>query len=176
MYGQSGVETVRMHQFSVIVNNLQSDLKEIRKTLRQRLHKISAETGRREPEHPEMLVELVKASNDMMVSFAGRIINEAVQFMADNKPPCDFSAVGIGSLGRGEATPYSDLEYFFLIEDAEFQPYFERLAVLTYFLIGALNETKLNSMDISELNGDCQRDIEQGWFVDGRRQDRKSVV
>ena len=169
MYGQSGVETVRMHQFSVIVNNLQSDLKEIRKTLRQRLHKISAETGRREPEHPEMLVELVKASNDMMVSFAGRIINEAVQFMADNKPPCDFSAVGIGSLGRGEATPYSDLEYFFLIEDAEFRPYFEKLAVLTYFLIGALNETKLNSMDISELNGDCQRDIEQGWFVDGRR-------
>ena len=87
-----------------------------------------------------------------MTSGAKTTVEIAVASMK-NEPPCDFSVVGIGSLGRGEATPFSDLEYLFLVKDAKQKSYFEQLAVMTYFIIGALRETKLGSMDIKELEG-----------------------
>jgi hypothetical protein len=93
-----------------------------------------------------------------MLEFASSVIRKAIETMEDY-PPCSFAAVGVGSLGRGEATPYSDVEYLFLIDDSTHEKYFERLAVMTYFFFGSLRETKLSSLDIDEL---------KGWFVDGR--------
>ena len=90
MYGQAEVDKARKHQFVDIVKVLQRILKETRNTLRQRLPKIRKETKRNEYRHPERLVDPVKESNQLMVSFAGRIIDEAIRFMADDKPPCDF--------------------------------------------------------------------------------------
>lgn len=79
------------------------------------------------------LEEMTKLAEQIMEESVGALLNE---------PPCGFQAVAIGSLTRGEATPYSDLEYLFMIE--KFTPetvsYFERLAVTSYFLIGNLGE------------------------------------
>ena len=93
-----------------------------------------------------------------MGEFAGRIIRESVQLL-NITPPCEFDAVAIGSMAREEATPYSDLEYLFLVEKdkPETIQYFEMLAITSYFLIGNLAETKLSYMAINKL---------QGWFYD----------
>lgn len=76
---------------------------------------------------------------DEMVKFAGVVIDESVKIL-NRTPPCDFSVVGLGSLARGETTPYSDLEYMFLVDrkNPEIVEYFEHLAVTFYFLIGNL--------------------------------------
>ena len=103
------------------------------------------------------MIELSRMSNQEMIEMAHLVVERAVGALRW-QPPCGFSVVGIGSLGRGEATPYSDIEYLFLVEDKT-QIYFEQLAVLTYFLIGAFNETKLSSLDITEI---------KGWYVDER--------
>ena len=103
-------------------------------------------------------LSIIQYSNQNMVEFAEKLLKTAT-FMLKTAPPCSFVAVAIGSLGRGEATPYSDLEYLFLIEDSSQKEYFKRLAVTSYFVIGSLGETRLQSIDIEEL---------KGWFVDGR--------
>ena len=91
--------------------------------------------------------------------------------MITQKPPCSFTVVSIGSLARGEATPYSDLEYLFLLH-AEYKSvpildYFETLAVTTYFLIGNLGETKLSYMAIKELQGWFDDQSQNGMKIDG---------
>lgn len=98
------------------------------------------------------------ACSESMVDFAGLIMQESVKSLVE-VPQCEFQAVAIGSLARGEATPYSDLEYLFLISDktGKTTRYFEMLAMASYFLIGNLGETKLSYMAIEEL---------QGWFDD----------
>ena len=50
----------------------------------------------------------VDCSEDMR-KFAGKIIEMSVNMLKQNAP-CSFEAVAIGSIARGEATPYSDLE------------------------------------------------------------------
>ena len=94
----------------------------------------------------------------MMLCFAGLVIEESVQILTQ-KPPCEFQALAIGSLAKGEATPYSDLEFLFLLEKRTpaNEEYLEILAITAYFVIGNLRETKLSYMAIEEL---------QGWFDD----------
>ena len=101
---------------------------------------------------------LSQRCNDRMVEFAGDVIHQATEICGS--PPCQFVAVGIGSMAKGEATPYSDLEFLFLVENEDFVSYFEELAVTAYFIIGNLQETKLKYMDIEELNRD------HTWFED----------
>ena len=71
--------------------------------------------------------------SEMMLDFAGEIISDSVNTLW-NEPRYNFNAVAIGSLARGEATPFSDLEYLFLIEEntEDSIRYFERLAALLH--------------------------------------------
>lgn len=107
--------------------------------------------------------------SEKMAAFAGRIMKESVDMLQPSKPPCDFAVVAIGSLARGEATPYSDLEYFFLVDEKspETVDYFERLAITTYFQIGNLGETKLSYMSIKELEGWFHDQAKNGFKIDG---------
>ena len=99
---------------------------------------------------------------DNMIGIVEEIMKHCVLHMIQ-KPPCSFNVVAIGSLARGEATPYSDLEYMFLLEPgdktSETVEYFESLAIISYFLIGNFRETKLSYMAVDELR-------EQKWFDD----------
>ena len=89
------------------------------------------------------------------MAFAGRVIENSLQLVGD-RVPCEFTAVAIGSLARGEATSYSDLEYLFLIDKKtpETELFFEQLAMTTYFVIGNLSETKLRYMGIKDFLAD----------------------
>ena len=122
-------------------------------------------------EVPHQLCDTIRGLSDhcnqSMVDIAHTVIKEAVGFCGE--PPCDFSAGAFGSLGKGEATPYSDLEYMFLIEEHTDQTteYFECLAVTSYFIIGNVQETKLKYMNIDELKSWFEDEAMSGFKIDG---------
>ena len=122
-------------------------------------------------EFTECVKEISIKCTDNMVKFAGNVMEKSVNalYEKDCKPPCQFSVVVMGSLARGEATPYSDIEYMFLVQDSAQQnlEYFETLAVTTYFVIGNIGETKLSNFCIKELESwfeDCSKN---GFRMDG---------
>ena len=158
-----GSNTYTMEQFYNDVGDLRTKLDCIRDSLRIEADKTDLPFGDQDDLGVEggffMQRHLAKRTNALMIEFAKEIMGRAVRSTGE-VPPCDLAAVGIGSLGRGEATPYSDVEYLFLIRDPSHRKYFEQLAVMSYFLIGTLKETKIGSIDISELSD---------WFIDGRR-------
>ena len=93
---------------------------------------------------------------------------ECVKILSQ-KPPCEFQPVAIGSLAKGEATPYSDLEFLFLLErrTTANEEYFEMLSITMYFVIGNLRETKLSYMAIEELQGWFDDQAKNGSKIDG---------
>ena len=97
------------------------------------------------------VMSLSLGCNEGMVQFTAKIMEKATTICG--APPCQFSAVAIGSMARGETTPYSDLEFFFLVANTDSMAHFRRLAVTVYFVIGNLGETKLKYMNIEELKG-----------------------
>ena len=108
------------------------------------------------------------ACSEEMAKLAGTIIKESVHIL-QSTPPCDFTAIAIGSIAKGEATPYSDLEFMFLIEKKTpiIVQYFERLAITVYFLVGNLGETKLSYMVVDELQGLFNDTAKNGFKIDG---------
>ena len=99
-----------------------------------------------------------KKCNRQMVQYTGDIIRQVTEICGP--PPCRCAAVGLGSIAREETTPYSDLEFLFLVENNNLLVYFRCLAVTVYFIIGNLQETDLKYMNIEELNRDGK------WFSD----------
>ena len=106
-------------------------------------------------------------TTSLMTMFTSLVVSKAVGVCG--KAPCLFSVVGMGSLAKGETTPYSDLEFMFLIEKktTESLKYFEKLAVTMYFIIGNLKETKLKYMNIAELKGWFDDKSTNGFKIDG---------
>ena len=116
----------------------------------------------------DLLEPAITGQSDRMIGFAGKVIKDAVALM--NKPlPCGFDAVALGSMARGESSPYSDLEFLFLLDDP-ITEYFETLATIVYFLIGNLQETKLKYMAIDELTGWFTDEAKNGFKIDGLQQ------
>ena len=76
-------------------------------------------------------------------------------------PPAEYIVIGLGSLARGEATPFSDLEFAYIVDKKSDSDYFARLAMQTYFTINNLGETPLKEFYISELCENGKR-----WFRD----------
>ena len=106
-------------------------------------------------------------TTSLMTMFTSLVVSKAVSVCG--KAPCSFCVVGMGSLAKGEMTPYSDLEFLFLIErkTPESLKYFEKLAVTVYFIIGNLKETKLKYMNIAELKGWFDDKSTNGFKIDG---------
>ena len=105
------------------------------------------------------LTRISKQCNEKVVEFTRDIVKYAIKVCGT--PPCDFSLATMGSAAKGETTPYSDLEFFILIErsSVDIVRYFETLSMSMYFLISNLRETNLKYMNIEELRQD-------GWFED----------
>lgn len=115
--------------------------------------------------------ELAREVNRDMLHFTRLIVQEAESICGAS--PCLYSTVALGSLARGEATPYSDLEFMFAVEtkEAQSETYFELLAMTVYFLIGNLGETKLKYMAIKELMhwNEAKGRFEGHWFDDAAK-------
>ena len=86
-----------------------------------------------------------------MKVLTGKILQHCIK-MIDCPQPCKFTAVASGSLAKGEATPYSDLEFMVLVEKNTdlLIKYFELLAMSVYFMIGNLQETPLKHMNVEK--------------------------
>lgn len=80
----------------------------------------------------------IDCTNDM-IGLADTIVSCSIELL-DVVPLCSFAVVAMGSLARGEATPYSDLEFLFVVEEktTTSERYFEQLAMTIYFIIGNL--------------------------------------
>ena len=120
------------------------------------------------PDFTEKMITVSLDCTNKMTMFARKIMSNSMESLK-TEPPCPFSVVVIGSMARGEATPYSDLEYMFLIKEksTDTLSYFHNLAMTSYFLIGNLRETKLSYIDIEELHDwfdDCAMN---GFKIDG---------
>ncbi|MGZ6330534.1 MAG: DUF294 nucleotidyltransferase-like domain-containing protein, partial [Parachlamydiaceae bacterium] len=57
-------------------------------------------------------------------------------------PPCHYDLRAMGSLGRKEMCPYSDLECMLLVEDEQHLPYFNRMIEVLELQIASLGETQ----------------------------------
>jgi hypothetical protein len=83
--------------------------------------------------------------DDLTVLY-GRIIEMCQGWMAGD-PPCRFALLGLGSLSRGDCTPFSDLEYAILVDHpgvSDGQPeyrYFQQLATAFEFALLSLGES-----------------------------------
>jgi len=76
-------------------------------------------------------------------------------------PPCRYDIIGLGSMARGEATPYSDLEFSYIVEMTGFSDYFLKLAMATYFTLNNLGETPLKGFYLEEFIDNSGQ-----WFKD----------
>lgn len=62
-----------------------------------------------------------------------------------HSPPCSFDIRAMGSLGREEVCPYSDLEFLILIEQESAIPYFKTLVHILEIQIASLGETSTDN-------------------------------
>jgi hypothetical protein len=64
---------------------------------------------------PEYVQTVQVSINFKITHLIKQVVDYCVEMVGD--PPCPFSVFALGSLSRGEAAPYSDLEYGFMIAD-----------------------------------------------------------
>jgi len=90
----------------------------------------------------EKVFKLSKLCSKKLILIAHEVVTSSVSILKKQgrEPPCSFAVVGLGSVARGEATPYSDLEYIFIVESNEELQYFKDLAMDTYFRLGNCGE------------------------------------
>ena len=67
-------------------------------------------------------------------------------FAIVGEPPCSYDIRAIGSVGRGEPVPFSDLEFFILIESEEHRDYFKTLLQFLELQVVSLGETEKKSL------------------------------
>ena len=177
--------TATLDQVTKVSADIKIKLENLHKDMRSKLKPItdeimswessfeSLQESMDEPQIPLPLCERIRSislyCNNSMVEVARQVIVDALGICGP--PPCDCSAVAFGSLAKGEATPFSDLEYLFLIakhNDVSIK-YFETLAVTSYFIIGNVQETKLKYMSIDELQKDkwFEDEAMNGFKIDG---------
>ncbi len=81
-------------------------------------------------------------------AFFNLLLDDALTLLG--RPPCRFDIRAMGSLARNEPAPYSDLEYFILIEDAKHRTYFQQLAEVIALQFLSLGETDFPVLTITE--------------------------
>jgi len=109
-----------------------------------------------------------KCSNGF-IKICKSIVQSSVDILSKSglEVPCSFAVVALGSVARGMATPYSDLEYAFVVESDSYNDYFTKLAVDSYFRIGNMKESPLKSFDIAEIDKKYSDNVPVGFHIDG---------
>ncbi|MGZ3633332.1 MAG: putative nucleotidyltransferase substrate binding domain-containing protein, partial [Parachlamydiaceae bacterium] len=92
---------------------------------------------------PNDLEQLLDFQETIAQSFKNffQLLTEDI-FLILGPAPCGYDIRAMGSLGRQEICPYSDLEFMILIEDTAHQPYFFKLVELLEIQIASLGETE----------------------------------
>ncbi|XP_039269824.2 uncharacterized protein LOC120344594 [Styela clava] len=116
--------------------------------------------------------ELLQEVTDEYKSIMKTISEKCLIILGES--PCDFAAVGLGSLARGEITPYSDFEHVLVLEDGvecrkdykDIKEYFRWYSVLFQLIMINFGETFIRSVGIKSLNDLYSNDPEKNWFYD----------
>ncbi|NGX62597.1 MAG: hypothetical protein K940chlam9_02096, partial [Chlamydiae bacterium] len=82
--------------------------------------------------------EVQKERAAKMREFFQTLLEDAIFLLGE--PPCKYDIRAMGSLAREEVCPYSDLEYFILIEKEEEREYFQTLIQIFDLQIRSLGE------------------------------------
>ena len=117
-------------------------------------------------EKAKMIYELYHRISEEMKNFICQLVQECIATLG--KSPCEYAIIGLGSLAREEATPYSDLEFAILIEEEieHYKEYFRNLTKLMHMKVINLGETILPSLAIPVLNNYYSNDPLENWFYD----------
>ncbi|CAH1777596.1 unnamed protein product [Owenia fusiformis] len=120
------------------------------------------------PEYEECLNQMIRSicgdNTSFIKDFCAELMSQCISVCGP--PPCKFTMVGLGSLARGESTPYSDLEYLFLTESDRHDEYFLNLHF--YFQLKVLNlgETPLPAVGIKSLNNFYEQKESNNFYDD----------
>jgi len=151
-----------------ITQQLVDDLEAIRQDTKAQIketHKIVKRLDTNEITTDAFIEKFVTNIKEISINCSDKIVSFAKKVFM-------LSVDRFGSLAKGETTPYSDLEYLFLIQhkSPEIVAYFEKLAVSGYFIIGNLKETELGYMSIAELKGWFEDKQKSGFKIDGLKE------
>ena len=150
----------------------QASLQSLRDTMKQRLAALNerwpwpvpaneaqaqglvslASERRRSETYSESVDNLYDTLRETMITLTAKIFRDAVQDVGP--APCGYSLVGLGSLARGEMTPYSPIECLLLMEKdtPDNRQYFRRVSTVFHGWVIQLQETILPTLAIPELN------------------------
>jgi len=120
-------------------------------------------------EFSSSVFKLSQKCSDDFISICSKFIQSSVKSLdaLGSNVPCSFAIIGLGSVARGTATPYSDLEYAFVIDSDAHIDYFTKLAVDSYFRIGNMNESPLKGFNIPEIGKSYTDSASVGFRIDG---------
>ncbi|MCE5316915.1 MAG: DUF294 nucleotidyltransferase-like domain-containing protein, partial [Parachlamydia sp.] len=90
----------------------------------------------------EKLHEVLQTITEYNKKLLEEIVNAAISYLGP--PPVKWACMGMGSMARGEMSPYSDIEFAFLIDDASETSlqYFRSLSQCISIMVIHLGETK----------------------------------
>ena len=111
-------------------------------------------------EQQKIVRELFEMISSRIKQLLSKIIQDCLEILGE--APCPYEVMVLGSLARGEMTPFSDLEWAILTSsepEEEIKTFFRNLTNLAHLEIINLGETILPSMNIRVLMGG-------GWFYD----------
>jgi len=120
----------------------------------------------------QQMQALFVAITSKMKSFVRGLLQECIHTLGN--PPCEYAMLGFGSFARGEVTPYSDLEFGFLLPEGKATEqntqYFRDLTRLLYLKVINLGETILPAMAIPSLQQVNFYDaiVPRGFAFDGQ--------
>ena len=123
-------EKVRPHCFLTAI--YRQTLDDFRREFAARYEEI-----RRDPT-PTKVRDFQGRMSDQFIAFLQRLIEDSIALVGDF--PCLCFVGFMGSIARGEPCPRSDVEWYMLIEDEKYVPYFQELARTFDLQINSLGE------------------------------------
>ena len=132
---------------------------------------ISNNVGREELQNlQENKISSIQPINQMISGQYIAIIANVIEFCESlmGRPPCEYAVIGMGSVARNEATPYSDFEHIIVMEEQKNYEknleYFRWLSVISHAIVLNFQETIIPSLNIYGLND--SRSTFGDWFYD----------
>ena len=121
------------------------------------------------PSYVDSIDTLYQAINARLIAFTADLWEKALALTG--VAPCESCLLGLGSLVRQEATPYSDIECVLLIEKDTLanRLYFRKAVVMFHGLTLSLGETILPSLSIPALHGGSDKTLkdfyDNGYYI-----------